>query len=37
MHPVQLGRGKIHHHALNDPTQEQLSAVAVLNVKRLFT
>jgi ATPase family associated with various cellular activities (AAA) len=30
---VQLGPDKIHHHALNDPARDQLSAVAVLSVK----
>jgi len=29
---IQPGRDKIHHHALNDPSQDQLSAVAVLSV-----
>ena len=33
VHPVQLCRDKIHHHALNDPSPDQLSAVAVLSVK----
>jgi hypothetical protein len=28
---VQPGRNKIYHHALNDPSQNQLSAVAVLS------
>jgi hypothetical protein len=30
---VRPGRDKIHHHALNDPSPDQLSAVAVLIVK----
>jgi hypothetical protein len=34
MHPVKLGRDKIHHHALNDPSLDQLSAFAVLSVNR---
>jgi hypothetical protein len=29
---IQPGRDKIHHHALHDPTRDQLSAVAVLSV-----
>jgi hypothetical protein len=33
MHPVQLSGDKLHHHALNDPSRDQLSAVAVLSVK----
>jgi hypothetical protein len=33
MHRVQLCGDKLHHHALNDPSQDQLSAVAVLSVR----
>ena len=32
MHPVQVCGDKLHHHALNDPSLDQLSAVAVLSV-----
>jgi hypothetical protein len=35
MHPVQLTRGKIDHHALNDPSRDRISAVAVLSAKLL--
>jgi hypothetical protein len=33
MHPVQPSGHQLQHHALNDPSQDQLSAVAVLSVK----
>jgi len=32
VHPVQLRRDKLHHHAPNDPPQDQPSAVAVLSI-----
>src|SRR5438445_11064272 len=36
MQLIQPGRDKIHHHAVNDPSRDQLSAVAVLILQQYF-